>query len=202
MASEQNRRILLIVATAQSVICVVRRALIVDSSSGVVDIVLKVAPVFMLAAVALLRGETNAWEKTYSDRIGIGLLICAIGDAVLEIKGMFVPGLLLFLVAHLFYISALLNGNSGGKWVWLNRIVGLLWGAIVISIYTFLAPHAGEKLQVPLMFYVSIIGLMVYRAFTRSDPVYGNAGYYYTLVGAIAFGISDFLLAVSDALLL
>lgn len=127
----------------------------------------------------------------YANLIMIGLILSLIGDLLLQVsQDLFVIGLLFFLAAHLLYIAAFLGVTRKGSWVRLLPFAA--WGVIAFLI---LNPYLGD-MRLPVAAYVIVIEVMMWRAAAMA----GSHGRSQTfelaaLLGALAFGLSDTLLA-------
>jgi len=110
------------------------------------------------------------------------------GDILLIHDKGFVPGLISFLVGHLFYIEAFSGG--GGLYYTPPLVLGV--GAICIGISSYFTRHLAQtrrkKYIVPVIIYTLVSGVMVMQAFRY--PLWGPA-----VLGVVCFGFSDFLLA-------
>ncbi|MGZ5255679.1 MAG: lysoplasmalogenase [Flavitalea sp.] len=113
------------------------------------------------------------------------------GDIFLQASGFFIPGLLSFLVAHIFYI------------LYFRKFVAGRWKAAVIlpvSLYLalfiiYLFPYLGD-LKIPVIIYSITIGTMLVLAFHVNNA---NGKKYATWFryGALFFVLSDSILAVN-----
>jgi uncharacterized membrane protein YhhN len=133
----------------------------------------------------------------------IGLCASLAGDVFLMIRGvdLFIPGLLSFLTAHIFYIlsfrKTILEGQKKQKisWTWFLGFV------VFLSIFlTFLLPYLlsdAEKsiLIAPVVIYAMIISVMGYFAATRKEYT-SNRSYLAILIGSLLFILSDSILAI------
>ncbi len=129
----------------------------------------------------------------FANLIMVGLVFSLAGDLLLQVsKDLFVIGLLSFLVAHLFYIAAFLGVTRRGSWVRLLPFV--VWGLIAFLI---LQPYLGDML-LPVAGYVIAIEIMMWRAAALAGA-HGRVETFElaALVGALAFGLSDTLLALN-----
>jgi alkenylglycerophosphocholine/alkenylglycerophosphoethanolamine hydrolase len=118
-----------------------------------------------------------------------GLVLSAIGDLLLE-AGLFLPGLLAFLAAHVAYVAAFLSADRRPA---LGRALPFLaWG---LGAFAFLRPGLGT-MAVPVAVYGATICTMMWRAAARvgssGTPALAAA---LGLLGSIAFGASDTLIA-------
>jgi alkenylglycerophosphocholine hydrolase len=127
----------------------------------------------------------------FANLIMAGLIASLIADLVLQWdKSLFMPGLLIFLVAQVIYIVAFFRVTKRGSWVRL-----LPFAAWVLIAFLILNPYLGDLL-VPVAIYMIAIATMMWRA----AALVGSHGRVETfemvaLVGALAFGLSDTLLA-------
>ena len=65
----------------------------------------------------------------------------------------------------------------------------------LVAFYALIGPHLGD-LQIPVIIYAMVICLMLYIAYLLY-PHWSKPSSLYLLTGAIAFVISDFLLAIN-----
>jgi uncharacterized membrane protein YhhN len=124
--------------------------------------------------------------------LSLALLFSAAGDAVLGWNDLyggpyFVIGLVLFLVAHVFFIVAFATRFALLR----SRIpvAALLTGYSALLTW-FLWPNLGE-MALPVLVYIVVITVMAIVATLRT--MRGNA----LVLGALAFMLSDSLLAVN-----
>ena len=108
----------------------------------------------------------------------------------------FIFGLISFLIAHLFYVLLFLKElkKTGGKFGLKQPGLTLII-LFIIGFYALLSPHLGE-LQIPVIVYALVICLMLYIAYLLY-PHWSIPSSLFLLTGAIAFVISDFLLATN-----
>jgi uncharacterized membrane protein YhhN len=108
----------------------------------------------------------------------------------------FIAGLASFLISHLMYAAyfykSALNSLNTNKWV---KVIQLLLFILVIGFYSLMYPGLAE-LKIPVLFYVSTIGLMGILAVNRYQFV-NSKSFYFTLIGAFAFILSDSLIGYS-----
>jgi uncharacterized membrane protein YhhN len=122
--------------------------------------------------------------------LGLGLLLSAAGDVLLELDGLFVGGMAAFGLAHVCY-SAIFIGfiRSEGlnKAGWPFAIAVL---AASIALGVWFAPGQAEMgLTIPASAYQVIISIMVISAVLSKAPLMAK-------VGAVIFMLSDTLIAV------
>jgi alkenylglycerophosphocholine/alkenylglycerophosphoethanolamine hydrolase len=152
---------------------------------GPASLVVKPVPVLALAAWVALRSRQPQGRFTAA-----GLLLAAVGDVLLD-AGRFLPGLGAFLLAHVLYILAFVSVESRAA---LGRALPFAaWG---LGTFLLLRPGLGT-LTLPVGAYVVVITIMMWRAAARvGSPRAGRAAWL-GLAGALAFGASDTLIAVT-----
>jgi uncharacterized membrane protein YhhN len=121
----------------------------------------------------------------------VAALCCSLaGDVFLMLPSdQFVPGLLSFLIAHLFYIAAFRTRPSGLS----SALYGLACAAYGSLMLWFLFPHLGA-MKLPVAIYVVVILVMVWQALIRWVTNRDGAGL--AALGAVLFASSDSMIAV------
>lgn len=115
------------------------------------------------------------------------------GDVFLMFPGFFIPGLVSFLVAHLFYVVLF---KSGQTWFPHRGALAATLG-IGVAMYAFLwAGGLPPALRAPVAAYVLVIALMAAQAIGRAT-VLRDAPSVMVAVGAGFFMLSDSLLATN-----
>ncbi len=129
----------------------------------------------------------------YQLAIMVGLLLCALGDILLELsEATFLPGLVVFLLGHVAYIVAFLQDT---------RKLHPFYGAAAYAYGFFAAVFlmtTGDLggLIGPVYLYILIITTMLWRAACRIDaPALPRFSVWAGLVGALLFVASDSILA-------
>jgi alkenylglycerophosphocholine/alkenylglycerophosphoethanolamine hydrolase len=154
---------------------------------GMLELITKGIPVLCL--IVWLWGMPR---DRFSNLILAGLIVSLAADLVLQWdRALFVWGLLLFLIAQLIYIAAFLGVTRRGSWVRLLPFVA--WG---LTAFLILSPDLGEML-LPVAVYIIAIVAMMWRA-AALPGAQGQSSRDFewaALLGAIAFGLSDTLLA-------
>ncbi|HKQ78941.1 MAG TPA: lysoplasmalogenase [Blastocatellia bacterium] len=160
--------------------------------------ILSIAPLAVIAFRALREPSDNPhgveWLRDRDNVIlGMALAFSSLGDALLDLdpEGLFIRGLLSFLVAHFIYILLFVR-----NWIRPLRPQGwqLALQALVL-IYSmlmshWLAPSLGAA-AAPVMLYVCVLTVMVASAILA---VFSKPWVY---SGAILFLISDSILAIN-----
>jgi len=156
-----------------------------STDAATLRLVAKPVPALCFAAWVAARGRVRAARP-----IAIGLVLSALGDALLE-RDRFLAGLLAFLAAHLAYVAGfLLESRRLAGWRALPFVLWILLGFVVMR------PGLGS-LAVPVAAYQAAIAVMMWRA----AATVGAAGAprlheWLGLAGAVLFGASDTLLGL------
>jgi alkylglycerol monooxygenase len=121
-----------------------------------------------------------------------GLAFSLAGDGFLMFPGFFIPGLVSFLIAHLFYIALF---RQGVGWFPSGRalVITLGFGA---AMYGFLYNGLNPVLKIAVAAYVMVIALMAAQAIGRA-VVLRDKHAVAVAVGAGFFMLSDSLLATN-----
>jgi len=127
----------------------------------------------------------------FANLVMAGLIVSLVADLVMQWdRSLFLPGLLIFLVAQLIYIAAFYGVTRRGSWVRLLPFAA--WGAIAFLI---LNPYLGDLL-LPVAVYIIAIVVMMWRAAALVGAQGKTRDFELAaLLGAISFGLSDTLLA-------
>lgn len=153
-------------------------------------------------AIAIILVATSAYSTsargTSGSKMPWVLLMAALGgslagDVFLMFPGFFIPGLVSFLVAHLFYVVLF---KSGQTWFAHRGALAATLG-IGVAMYAFLwAGGLPPALRAPVAAYVLVIALMAAQAIGRAT-VLRDAPSVMVAVGAGFFMLSDSLLATT-----
>jgi len=140
-------------------------------------------PIPLILLVILIK-----WDTPYSRLISFGLIFSIIGDIILESFKLFVPGLIAFLIAHVFYIFAFLKKSNK-----VSIISSIPFFAYGVLLFLILYKSLGA-MALPVLVYMFVICTMLWRSFVqRNSGKLSN----WAFLGAIFFTISDSLIAVS-----
>lgn len=127
------------------------------------------------------------------------LVFAWLGDVFLLFQGnsplYFQLGLGAFLIMQIGYIRLFSTQGTSGSF---NLGQWFSWSIIPVVIYVvgfmaFLIPHIPKALYIPVGLYAIALGSMLYSAFLRKV----DSSYYFIMIGAIFFVISDSLLALA-----
>lgn len=133
--------------------------------------------------------------RSAASRLITAALICSwLGDLFLMFKGYFIPGLVSFFFAHIFYIIH--NQQLTGRGI----IRQQPWTALPVLLYlvgilSYLLPHLGP-LKIPVIIYASMICLFLLSALNLRSKIHPAAARLLVL-GATLFVISDSILAIN-----
>jgi alkylglycerol monooxygenase len=121
-----------------------------------------------------------------------GLAFSLVGDTFLMFPGFFIPGLVSFLIAHLFYIAVFKQGLA-----WFpSRPALFMTLALGAAMYAFLYDGLDPVLKIAVAAYVVVIALMAAQAMGRAMVLRDKAAVA-VAVGAGFFMLSDSLLATN-----
>ncbi len=153
---------------------------------------LKPVPLVLALAFVLLRSQGLRRERRFHLLLLAALAWCLAGDVFLMFPGYFIPGLVSFLVGHLFYLALFKQGVP-----WFPSLPGVAAPlACAGLLYFILFPHLGPVLRVAVAAYAVAIALMTAQAIGRAtvlrDPASASVA-----VGAACFVLSDALLAIN-----
>ena len=153
-------------------------------------------PLTMVLVIALcllaFRGPHN---RRYARLVLAALLFSLLGDVLLMLDELFLPGLLAFFVAQIFYVAAFWTDTRVYKGDLLAGIVILLVSG---CIFIYLQPYLESALIIPVAGYMLVISVMVWRAVgTSSRPMFQPRQVQLIVAGAILFYISDLVLAIN-----
>ncbi|HSH89972.1 MAG TPA: lysoplasmalogenase family protein [Ramlibacter sp.] len=163
-------------------------------AEGLVDLHRIFKPLAMLLAMVCVVDRLQLAKA--QGRFGMlligGLAFSLAGDCFLMFPGYFIPGLVSFLIAHLFYIALF---RQGMPWFPNRRalVITLGFGA---AMYAFLFNGLNPVLKVAVAAYVVVIALMAAQAIGRATVLRDRASVM-VAIGAAFFMLSDSLLATN-----
>ncbi len=145
----------------------------------------------LLFAVIIKRSEIKLFKLIF-----IALFLSWVGDVLLQMKGLFIPGLVSFLLAHVFYIVYFLKiqPQKKGLLQW-QPFIGIPV-LVYIVIFLFLLYPFLDALKIPVTVYGITIGTMLLMAINTKRKLNKDASTLF-FNGALQFAISDSLLAVN-----
>ncbi|MGQ2978584.1 MAG: lysoplasmalogenase family protein [Polaromonas sp.] len=161
---------------------------------GFVDAHRVAKPLALVFAIVLI--AVRPWRERAGgrfDHLLLAALVCSLaGDCLLMFPGLFIPGLLAFLVAHLFYIALF---KQGVPWMASRRALAATLGLGALM-YALLFSALNPVLRIAVAAYVLVIALMAAQAIGRATVLRDKAAVG-VAVGASFFMLSDALLATN-----
>ena len=150
------------------------------------------ALVAALLAVCAPRFTPRRARRTRARRWLLAALAFSLaGDVCLMLSGLFIPGLVAFLCAHVCYIRLFALDAP-----WLPRRMPLLVCLLLaVGVYSTLWSHLPPELRLPVAAYVLVIALMAAQAVGRAQ-VRASRAARCVAYGALLFMLSDTLLAI------
>lgn len=150
------------------------------------DVAKPLATALLIAAV-WQRGHDRR-DPGFAPVLAAGLAFSLAGDVALMFAGLFIPGLVAFLGAHLCYIALFKRGVP-----WLPSRPALAATLVAAwSLYVFLFPGLDAVLRVAVAVYATTIAVMAAQAIGRAVVLRHGHG---AAAGAVLFMVSDSLLA-------
>lgn len=148
-------------------------------------------PLTLILIISIALISKNPVSPFYRQAIIAGLIFSLAGDIFLMLpEDRFIPGLVSFLCAHVFYIVAFTRESERALSFW-PLIPFLIYGVLMLRL---LWPHLG-KMRVPVVIYMLAILSMGWTAAGRR-LLTAQEGSLLAFSGAILFIWSDSLLAV------
>lgn len=141
---------------------------------------------------------TSLHKKTsfFKDAVLIALLFSWLGDVLLQRESLFVPGLLAFLTAHIFYIFFFLRTQSDKTSFFKLRPVMLIAVlAYLIEFMYLLWPTLGA-MKIPVLIYGITISTMLSAAIWQYQKLDDRTSLF-LIIGAALFVTSDSILAIN-----
>jgi uncharacterized membrane protein YhhN len=138
----------------------------------------KAAGIVLLGVFAAISG---AWLAA------LGLFLCAAGDVLLEIDGLFVGGMAAFALGHVCYAAIFINLIRSHGMNKRDQPVAVLVVLIVAGLSAWLIPGMGDLL-IPSLIYMAVILTMAVSALLSKASMAAR-------MGALLFVVSDSILA-------
>ena len=165
-----------------------------SAATGLVELHQVFKPLTMLIAIVLVARQWSASEK----KTGLALLLAALvgslaGDVLLMFHGLFIPGLVAFLCAHLAYLALFKRGQ---RWFPSRRALLATLGFAELMYAVLWLGGLPAGLRAPVAAYVLVIALMAAQAIGRA-LAQGDRGAGWVATGAVFFMLSDTLLALN-----
>jgi alkylglycerol monooxygenase len=154
--------------------------------TSVEDTAKPLAMALLILAFAMRQGRADVkWLVTAA------LVASLIGDTLLLSPSLFLPGLLAFLVAHGFYITAF----SRGVGFLPSRVAATAIGAFAALVFAYVWPGVAAGLKIPVVVYAAVVACDAAQAAGRATVLRDRAAVAVG-VGGILFMISDMTIAI------
>jgi uncharacterized membrane protein YhhN len=161
--------------------------------------------VYLFKPLATLLILALAWHlpgtlPVYRALVMAGLVFSLFGDVFLMLpRDRFVAGLVSFLIAHLLYVRAFMDGANPGfdpapggfRFTWWALLPFAVYAAVLLRI---LLPHVPRALKVPVIVYAAALLAMAWQAAERGAA--GLPGGALAAAGGVLFVASDSALAL------
>lgn len=139
----------------------------------------------------ILRQKPKSFDWTFT----LGLLFCLVGDILLMLEDLFLPGLVTFLVAQLWYAISFFQSTQGRK----GFVLKQKWLVIPFFLYGLgmvltLERYAPDFLPAIIAYSLFLL-IMAMMAINRFQAVQDQS-FAYVGIGATLFVISDSILAL------
>lgn len=132
----------------------------------------------------------------FKDAILLALFFSWLGDILLLNESLFVPGLISFLTAHIFYIYFFARTNSGqASYFKLRPVMLIAVLAYLIEFMYLLWPSLGA-MKIPVLLYGITISTMLSAAIWQYQKLDDRTSLF-MIIGATLFVTSDSILAVN-----
>jgi uncharacterized membrane protein YhhN len=134
----------------------------------------------------LMAWAAGAWTSSYGIAIFVALVFSWWGDVLLipKQKKAFLLGIGSFLLGHLAFAVAF--GFKGISVTW-SLGAACVVVPFVFVVWRWLGPHVDEKMKIPVIAYIVVIGSMLITAF----GAYPTSQQWQIPAGAVIFAISD-----------
>jgi uncharacterized membrane protein YhhN len=129
----------------------------------------------------------GAFGSRFGRIVFVGLVFSWFGDLFLSYSGMFLWGLISFLLGHVAYSAAFALHTRNAR---RSSLAMLVIVPMAVGVYAWLLPHL-DDMRVPVLAYTAVISVMVVLA----AGLTAGPGGWLAFVGAVAFWISDIFVA-------
>ncbi|RXK57696.1 lysoplasmalogenase [Lacibacter luteus] len=118
------------------------------------------------------------------------------GDVLLQMEGMFIPGLVSFLLAHIFYIIYFVKTGKNKKGLVQQKPLLAIPVLLYILLFLWLLFPYLDALKIPVTVYGITIGSMLLLALNTKQKLHTKTASLF-ITGALLFVLSDSVLAVN-----
>ena len=144
------------------------------------------ALLLLIASFAMREGPRDVKRLVLA-----GLAASLAGDVLLLSPALFLPGLVAFLVAHGFYITAFARGVGFLP----SRVAVVVIGAFTALVFASIWPGVGADLRVAIVVYAAVVACDAAQATGRAAALRNRAAVA-VAAGAILFMFSDMTIAL------
>jgi uncharacterized membrane protein YhhN len=130
------------------------------------------------------------------DHILLGLIFSWAGDVLLQMPNLFVPGLLSFLTAHVFYIIYFAKTKSDQHSFFKLRPIMLIAVMAYLVEFMYILWPKLDDMRIPVLIYGITISTMLSAALWQYQKLENKTALYF-IIGATLFVTSDSLLALN-----
>lgn len=157
-----------------------------------------VKPLMMITLGFYFYSETKTNFNSFAKKILGALVFSWAGDVLLMFPHYFLPGLISFLIAHIFYILAFyenINSAKEKRGLFTNLLFALPFLLFSSLLFNLLTPGLGE-MMIPVAVYTSVITVMGIASALRYGTV-SKESFLFVMLGAIIFISSDSTIAIN-----
>jgi sterol desaturase/sphingolipid hydroxylase (fatty acid hydroxylase superfamily)/uncharacterized membrane protein YhhN len=154
--------------------------------SGVEDVAKPLTLALLILAFAIRDGRADVKRL-----VTAALFASLIGDTLLLAPSLFVPGLVAFLVAHGFFITAF--SRSVGFLP--SRVAAIAIGAFAALVFAYVWPGVAAGLKIPVVIYAAVVACDAAQAVGRATVLRESAAVAVG-VGGVFFMLSDMTIAL------
>lgn len=153
-------------------------------------------PLIIPLLAAIYISYQHPRKPIFKDHILLGLFFSWAGDVLLQAPNLFIPGLLSFLTAHIFYIIYFAKTKSDQtSFFKLRPIMLIAVMAYLVEFIYILWPTLGP-MRIPVLIYGITISTMLSAALWQYQKLENKTALYF-IIGATLFVTSDSLLALN-----
>jgi uncharacterized membrane protein YhhN len=153
-------------------------------------------PLIIPLLAAIYISYQHQRKPLFKDYVLLGLLFSWVGDVLLQAPNLFIPGLLSFLTAHVFYIIYFAKTKSDQtSFFKLRPIMLIAVMAYLLEFLYILWPTLGP-MRIPVLIYGITISTMLSAALWQYQKLENKTALYF-IIGATLFVTSDSLLALN-----
>jgi uncharacterized membrane protein YhhN len=158
--------------------------------------ILKCIPAFSAVVFIFLDVPSSSY---FYPLLAIALVLCGLGDVAMEYN--ILPGLVMFLFAHLFFISNFVLNSSLGTNPWLVSAFGICFAIMLIYIVLYHRYLLTASDPTPLIRAVDVYALAISLTLSTCLLLWLSTGAvlgYLPFVGTVFFVLSDSLIGIRE----